>query len=102
MWWKEKDNALLTWSHHLLNINKQTKNKMKDLSLPNKIKVKIKSLMMVTHQMMTKIMFSFKGKLKMMSKSLMVLLLSKMILSSHLKKPWRKKEYAEHSRLHPG
>src|SRR4051812_28455751 len=27
---------------------------------------------------------------------------SEMFLSSHLKRPWRKKEHAEHSRLHPG
>src|SRR4051812_22810002 len=71
---KEKDNALLKWSHHLLKINKQTKNKMKALSLPNKIKAKITSLMRVSHPMMTNIKFPFKDKLKMRSKSLMVLL----------------------------
>ena len=68
MWWKEKENALLMWSHHLLKINKQTKNKMKALLQPNMIKVEINLMMVVVHLMMTKIMFLTKGKLKMMSK----------------------------------
>ena len=102
MWWKDKDNALLKWSHHLLKINKKTKNKMKALSIPNKIKIKITSMLRVSHPMMTKIKFKFKDKLKMLSKPLLMLPLPKMFLSSHLKRPWRKKEHAEHSRLHPG
>src|SRR3954469_4979838 len=102
LWRKEKDNALLKWSHHLLKINKPTKNKMKALSLPNNIKVKIISMLRVSHPMMTKIKFKFKDKLKMLSKSLLMLPLPKTFLSSHLKRPWRRKEHVEHSRLHPG
>jgi hypothetical protein len=51
--------------------------------------------------MMTNIKFSFKGKLKMMSKSLMVLKLPKMILKRLLKNPLRKLEHAVRPRLHP-
>src|SRR3954462_12886626 len=102
LWRKEKDNALLKWSHHLLKINKPTKNKMKALSLPNKIKVKIASTMKVSCHMMTKIKFKIKDYLKMLSKFLWMLPLPKMFLSSHLERPRRKREHAEHSRLHPG
>ena len=77
VWWKEKDNDLLMWSHQLLKINKQTKNKMKALLQPNKIKVKINLVMVVVHQMMIKIMFMTKGKLKMMSKLMVELKLPK-------------------------
>ena len=58
-------------------INKQTKNKMKALLQPNKIKVKINLVMVVVHQMMTKIMFMTKGKHKMMRKLMVGLKLPK-------------------------
>ena len=68
LWPKEKDNALLKWSHHLIKTHMLPKNKVKALNLVNKTKGKINLKMVVNLQMMPKVKFSPSSKFKIMSK----------------------------------
>ena len=68
LWPKEKDNAPLKWSHHLLKTHTLPKNKVKALNLVNKTKGKINLKMVMIHQMMPKVKFSPSSKFKIMSK----------------------------------